>query len=179
MIEFFKKHIILLLTVVGTLIVLAMLIILYNTSQKNSQDDIVNEVVVSEAILSDSNATKLESTAASTALDNIFSFSNYGDTTQFLHGLLGSATENFRPRINELIKILEADESSSLFSRLNVNSLDYAVNVEDSNGAQTATVEFHGTLETNEHPLKEVVVKQRLIYQDPYWLLDDYQITDR
>ena len=178
MIDFVKKHILLVISIIGTVIILILLLMLYQINQNTSNKNLVDEVLVSELILLDSETSSLEKTAASTALDNIFSFSNYGDTTQFLYGLLQSSTDKFKPRINDLIKTLEQDESNRLFSRLNVTSQDYIVNVQNNSNTTQAVVEFKGKLSTQGITSQSVTVRQKLIYQHPYWYLDEYEIIE-
>lgn len=176
MIEYIKQHIIVILIVVGIAIILVMLTIL-SMLGNNSSSGSINQADLSEIIINDTNSTKLEKTAATTALDNVFSYSNYGETTQYLYGLIEKSTDNFQPEIEDLIKSLEQDSNRDLFSNLSIDSEDYSVVISEEEYVNVAIVTLNGTLTDNNVTSKEVIVTQKLIYQDPYWLLDDYKVT--
>lgn len=178
--DYLKQHILTIIIIVGTVITLSLLLVLMLMDRPNSNTvapGVYPDVVLSEEVLSDQSRSKLEKTAVTTAIDNVFSYSNYGDTTQFLYGLLESSTENFKPEVRSLISKLENDQTG-MYSRLEINSDDYVVNVIDVEGVERATVVLKGVLTTNAVSEKMVSVEQILVYHDPYWLLDSYKIIE-
>jgi hypothetical protein len=177
-IEYIKQHLLLIIIVIGTIAIFVLVVVmLLMDSPPPEVGTLSTEKTLSESILADPDTTEREKTAALTAIDNVFAYSNYGDTTQFLYGLLESSTENFKPNILKLISVLEKDQTGDLFSMLEVESNDYRVELAAAGGVPIATVFLRGKLTTNEFEAKEVTVKQRLVYQDPYWLLDNYELV--
>lgn len=172
-IQFIKSHIVYVLTGLITLGVISIIVLLWSNSQTVPP---VNNDIPAENIVVDKSLTDEQRTALLAGLDYLYTFGNYTAEENGIESLNGKVTSNFRPKVDELLKELSQDNSTK-FSNLIPEPDSYSAQITIQGGKKTAVVTIDATLTDPTVTNQPVEVEQVLIWENNFWFLDDFTIT--
>lgn len=174
MLEFIRRNILIISITGAATLGIALLVLFTMTREQAPAQQPVTETPA-DVVVGNAELTEEERKAAIYALDFIYTYGNYEAPQSFLMNLEGNVTESFKPRVEQLRNIIEADNSKA-FSNLKPSSENYTIRILQETSRTIAEAKFNAVLTNNQVTDKSVVVNIRMVQQDNYWLLDNVQI---